>query len=186
MSEKTEDPRGIAAEWVDIDMLSPWDQNPRKNDGAIQLVVDSIQRFGFGAPILARAEDAQIIAGHTRVKAARQLGLDKVPVRFLNLTKDEAEKLAIADNKLVEIADWDEAFLAQMIQDMPDEDWGSLGFSDAELKKLIGDVEADIDEEDFIENLEYRVIVDVPDEAAQTELMQKLETEGYKCQPLIS
>ncbi len=73
--------REPAAEWVAIDALRPWKDNPRKNDGEpVRKVAESIQRFGFGAPILARRENGEIIAGHTRWKAAKKLsdGIGKV------------------------------------------------------------------------------------------------------------
>ena len=80
-----------AATWEPIDSLTPWDKNPRKNDGEpVDRVAKSIERFGFAAPIVARAADRVIIAGHTRWKAARKLGMDKVPVRFVDLDPDQA------------------------------------------------------------------------------------------------
>ena len=74
-----------AAEWIDVSELKPWAENPRVNDHAVEEVAASIKRFGFGAPVVARLEDNMIIAGHTRVKAAQSLNLDKIPVRFLDL-----------------------------------------------------------------------------------------------------
>ncbi len=65
---RTEEP---AAVWVDPSDLKPWAKNPRKNDGKpVEQVVDSIRRFGFASPIIARAETREVIAGHTRLKAA--------------------------------------------------------------------------------------------------------------------
>ena len=74
-----------AAIWEDITKLVPWDDNPRDNKRAIQSVADSIKRFGFGAPIIARKADQMVIAGHTRLAAAKVLNLEKVPVRYLDL-----------------------------------------------------------------------------------------------------
>ena len=55
----------VAAVWCDIKSLKPWDRNPRRNDKAIAKVAASMKRFGWGAPILARTADREIIAGHT-------------------------------------------------------------------------------------------------------------------------
>jgi hypothetical protein len=63
-----------AAEYVPVEALRPWVKNPRRNDPAVAAVTDSIKRFGFGAPILARRENGEVIAGHTRLKAAVQPG----------------------------------------------------------------------------------------------------------------
>ena len=97
---------GNAAEWVAIADLVPWDDNPRDNDEAAVKVAESIKRFGWGAPIVARAEDRMVIAGHTRLKAAALLGLDRVPVRFLDLDPVDARLLALSDNRVGEIAEW--------------------------------------------------------------------------------
>lgn len=108
-----------AAEWVPIDSLKPWDKNPRKNDGVpVQKVADSIRRFGFGAVIVARKADGEIIAGHTRWKAAKLIGMQRVPVRYLDIDAREAHLLALADNRLNEIAEW----IPEMVADVVDEE----------------------------------------------------------------
>ena len=134
-----------AAEWVAIDTLAPWDKNPRRNDEAAKEVAKSIRRFGFGAPILARAADRVVIAGHTRLKAAALLGLDKVPVRFLDLDPAEARALALADNKLGELAEWDAEVLGDVLRELEAEqvDLVGLGFKDSELKALLDSVGVD-------------------------------------------
>jgi len=130
-----------AATWEAIDSLTPWDKNPRKNDHAVQTVADSIRRFGFGSPILARAADRVVIGGHTRLKAAQKLGLDKVPVRFLDLDPAEAAALALADNKLGELAEWDEEAVAEILGELEQQGTpiDGLGWDDDELKALLGD-----------------------------------------------
>lgn len=129
-----------AAEWVALDALTPWEDNPRDNDAAVQDVADSIKRFGFASPIIARKEDGEVIAGHTRLKAARRLGLDRVPVRFLDLDPTDARLLALADNKIGELADWSDG-LADVLRILEEDgaDLDGLGFSDRELQILIGD-----------------------------------------------
>ena len=131
------------AEWVDVGKLKPWGNNPRKNDGAVQGVADSITRFGFGAPLLVRSETGEVIAGHTRLKAAQKLGMKVVPVRYMDLSADEAHALALADNKLGEAADWDEALLQGVLQDLDARgvEVDGLGFDDVEIKALLGSIE---------------------------------------------
>src|SRR6188472_727457 len=64
----------VAAIWVNLSALHPWPNNPTKDDPAsVRRVAESIKRFGFGAPLVARAENGEIIAGHTRFKAAQLL-----------------------------------------------------------------------------------------------------------------
>tara|TARA_R100001440_G_scaffold24891_2_gene40387 strand:- start:47 stop:1252 length:1206 start_codon:yes stop_codon:yes gene_type:complete len=124
-------------EWTKIEDLNPWKDNPRINQSAIDEVAKSIKRFGFASPIIARSEDKMIIAGHTRFEAAKKLGLQKVPVRLMNLDIGEAQLLALADNKIGEIADWDEEKLKAILSDLKDEDLAGLGWSDEELSDLI-------------------------------------------------
>ncbi len=141
-----------------IEDLKEWENNPRKNDHAVAEVAKSIKRFGFASPIIARKEDNMVIAGHTRLAAARQIGLDKVPVRFVDLDPTEAQLLALADNKIGEIADWDQDLLSEVLTDLKDSDLSGLGFSDAELEELIQEaqvdqldnvIEGDLDDQDW-------------------------------------
>ena len=142
MSKKKANSEPIG-EWIDPSKLKPWAKNPRRNDQAVEQVANSIERFGFGAPIIARKEDSRIIAGHTRWKAARALCLDLVPVRFLNLSDKEAELYAIADNKLNELADWDFDQLGAIVRELSEDDdlnfvdLKTAGFSEEELDKII-------------------------------------------------
>jgi hypothetical protein len=129
-----------AAEYVAVASLRPWAKNPRKNDPAVKAVADSIKRFGFGAPLIARRENGEIIAGHTRLKAAIKLGLTEVPVRYLDLSEAEAHALALADNKVGELAEWDDVALADVLRDLTADDvsMDGLGFTAEEIAALIG------------------------------------------------
>lgn len=133
--------REAAAEWVDPKLLRPWERNPRKiSEAAVQKVSRSIKRFGFGAPIVARRENNEIIAGHTRHKAALRLGLPAVPVRFLDLDADEAHKYAVADNKTGEETKWDAGGVAELVGEWSDagDDLEGLGFDEDEIAKMTG------------------------------------------------
>ena len=111
------------------DALTPYAKNPRINDGAVEAVANSIRRFGFASPIVVRGRDNEIINGHTRWKAAKSLGLEKVPcVRADHLTDAEARAFRIADNKTAELASWDENLLGGEIADLPDFDFADFGF----------------------------------------------------------
>ena len=103
-----------AAVWVPTAELKAWQENPRKNDHAVPAVMDSIKRFGFASPIIARP-CGEVIAGHTRLKAALELRLDRVPVRYMDLDPADAKLLALADNRSSELADWDDEGLAAIL-----------------------------------------------------------------------
>jgi ParB family chromosome partitioning protein len=127
-----------------IDKLVPYDRNARTHsDEQILQVANSIQRFGFTNPILV-ASDAGIIAGHGRLAAARQLGMDQVPVIVLDhLTPEERRAYVLADNRLAENAGWDEELLRLEVGDLAelDFDLSLLGWSDDELAQLMPEVE---------------------------------------------
>jgi ParB-like chromosome segregation protein Spo0J len=138
-----------AATWEDISSLTPWGKNPRHNAAAIEQVRKSIERFGFSSPIIARQQDRVIIAGHTRHQAALKMGLDKVPVRFLDLDPAQARALALADNRLGEVAEWDDGMLAEVLAELEAEsvDLDGLGWSDEEMKMIIAGAESVGDDE---------------------------------------
>ena len=106
---------------MEIQMLSiteikPYDNNPRKNDDAVEEVANSIKAFGFKNPIIVD-KNRVIIAGHTRLKAAQKLGLTMVPVIVAeDLTEDQANALRLADNKTAEIAKWDKKKLEEELK----------------------------------------------------------------------
>ena len=174
-----------AAYMVPITELNEWEKNPRVNDAAVDKVAASIRRFGFGAPIVARKEDSVIIAGHTRIKAARTIeGMTHVPVRYLDISMKEAEALALADNKLGEIAVWEDNMLAALLADLSEEEAVSLGFNEEELEGLLGDIEEQEDYSEFELGFQYQILIEDLTEESQAILFEKLESEGYKCRPL--
>ncbi|MBI4595995.1 MAG: ParB N-terminal domain-containing protein [Candidatus Tectomicrobia bacterium] len=124
-----------------LNNLRPWEDNPRANDHAIDAVAESIRSFGFNVPILCD-QNLTIIAGHTRWKAAKKLGMGKVPVIVVQMTDTQRQAFAIADNKTAEIADWDFPKLKEMLEELRSEDVDikSLGFSEEELRELLNQV----------------------------------------------
>lgn len=178
-----------AAVWVEIKSLKPWDRNPRKNQPAIKPVADSIKRFGFGAPILARRADGEIIAGHTRILAAESLGLARVPVRYLDLDPAEAHLLALADNKLNEKAEWDDAEVARILSEYGLEDAALAGWDSAELDKMAADIAGDRTQEPLDEDRyrnQYAVNVVCANEQEQQALYERLTAEGLDCRVVVT
>lgn len=119
-----------AAEWCSPGVLRAWPKNPRKiPPEAVSAVAASIKRFGFGAPIVARRAGREIIAGHTRWLAAVELGLDRVPVRYLDLPENEAHLLAMADNRLGELSTWEVPGLHELLSSADELTIGLLGWT---------------------------------------------------------
>ena len=100
--------RGINVEYINVDNLIPYKNNPRNNDNAVGAVAESIKEFGFKVPIVIDANNI-IVTGHTRFKASKKLGLKKVPcIRADDLTEDQVRAFRLADNKVSELATWNE------------------------------------------------------------------------------
>ena len=172
-------------EYYPTDDLKPHPKNPRKNEEAVNKVAKSIERFGFGSPIIAREEDKVIIAGHTRWKASKQLSLSKVPVIFMDLSAVDAELLMIADNKLGEKADWDDEKLSELLKELKNEDLNLIGFDNNELSKLLDDMDDSLD--DFTEedlDFTYQILIENLNETSQAELLERFELEGMTCRAL--
>ena len=94
-------------EYINVGDLKPYENNPRHNDNAVDAVAASIKEFGFKVPIVCDKENV-IVTGHTRYKAAKKLGLKKVPcIRADDLTDDQVRAFRVADNKVSELATWD-------------------------------------------------------------------------------
>lgn len=111
-----------------IDELTPYEKNPRKNERAIEKVAASIREFGFKVPVVID-RDGVVAAGHTRLKAARLLGLDTIPCIIADdLTEEQIKAFRMADNKTAELADWDFELLDEELADITDIDMSEFGF----------------------------------------------------------
>lgn len=111
-----------------LDEIHPYENNPRKNDAAVKYVAASIREFGFKVPIVIDA-GGEIVAGHTRYKAAQELGLETVPcVVADDLTPQQIKAFRLADNKTAEMAGWDFEALEFELEGVGDLDMGVFGF----------------------------------------------------------
>lgn len=129
-------------EYKRLDEITPYDNNPRRNDEAAKAVAKSIQEFGFQSPIIVD-RDGVIIAGHTRYKAARRLKLQEVPVIVAaELDPEKVKALRIADNSTGEIAEWDLQLLLQELIGL-DYDMGEFGLN-LQIK-----IDEEVKEDDF-------------------------------------
>lgn len=126
-----------------VNCLKPYKQNARKhNDKQISKISGSIEKFGFNNPILVDKNNT-IVAGHGRWEAAKRLKLTEVPTICLeHLTEDEVRAYIIADNRLAELAGWDNDILAIELQHLTSLDLNFdievLGFDTGEIDFIIG------------------------------------------------
>ena len=148
-----------AAIWIEITKLISPEDNPRINDHVVDRVAKSIESYGFASPIVANYQN-EILAGNTRFKAAKKLGLKTVPVRQINLTGDKARLYRIADNKLSELAEWNEDLLRDQLFELHDDytlELSDMGFSDDELNDLLNDqlIEKETDPQEITDHDDF-------------------------------
>ena len=145
----------LKVEYRDLKALKPYDRNARTHSKKqIRQIADSIERFGWTNPVLIDGQD-QIVAGHGRVAAAKRLGIEAVPtIRLETMSEVEIRAYVIADNRLAELADWDDEILAIELQALVELDFDVevTGFETAEIDLLIDglDVAGAIDDGDRI------------------------------------
>lgn len=126
--------------------LIAYENNPRKNDDAVDAVASSIKSFGFKVPVIIDSNNV-IIAGHTRVKACKKLGITEVPcVVADDLTEDQIKAFRLADNKTSELAEWDLDKLSEELKFI-EMDMSQFGFEDLEQE-----LDREVLEDEFDEN----------------------------------
>lgn len=132
--------------------IFPYAKNPRKNEEAVKYVAESIKQFGFKVPVVID-KGGVIVSGHTRVKAAKKLGIKTVPcVVADDLTDEQIKAFRLADNKVAEFAEWDFDLLGDELDEILNIDMDDFGF----------DLD---DEEEEVEAVDDEYEVVVPDEA---------------------
>jgi ParB-like chromosome segregation protein Spo0J len=158
--------------------LTPYKNNPRKNDQAVDAVAASIKAFGFKVPIVID-RDGVIVCGHTRAKAAKKLKLESVPcVVADDLTEEEIKAFRLADNKVGELAEWDLPALDLELADI-DFDMSQFGL---DLLAEEAPTESKTDNEKSVDiNEEYAVLVSCDTEQELQRTYETLQKEGYQC-----
>lgn len=138
---------------VEIGKVKPYERNPRNNKEAVEKVANSIKEFGFKQPIVVDADNV-IIAGHTRLLAAKKLGLDKVPVVVAkDLTPEQVRMYRLADNKVAEFAEWNMDLLKSELDALADQfNVGDFGFAEMLDSEPTGD-DDDFDSEKAMEDI---------------------------------
>lgn len=170
-------------QWPVSDLIE-YARNPRKNDHAVDKVAAAIREFGFRVPILAKS-DKTIVDGHLRLKAAKKLGLETVPVMLCDdMTDAQIKAFRISVNRVAEEADWDDELLRVELDEL-----GELGF-DLELTGFSLDEIASIFDDSEQEDIEpteqpyaetFSIVVECESEEEQEKIFNRLDSEGYKC-----
>ena len=126
--------------------LKPYEKNPRKNDNAVKYVAKSIEKFGFKVPIIVDRNNV-IVCGHTRWKAAKRLKYKTVPcIMADDLTDEQIKAFRLADNRVQEMAEWDNELLSEELGELVDWDMTDFGFKFDEIGE---DEPKQVEEDDF-------------------------------------
>lgn len=180
--------KNLNVKMMPIGDVVPYEKNPRLNDQAVDAVASSIREFGFKVPIVVDSKGV-VVSGHTRLKAAKTLGLGEVPVIVADdLDDTKIKAFRLADNKVAELADWDESLLIKELEELADLDY-DMGQFDFEIdlddadgngsgedgSDDIGDIPDNIN---VMETFALNVIV--KDEAEQAELYEEMLGRGYE------
>lgn len=125
--------------------IKPYGKNPRKNDTAVDKVAASIKEFGFKQPIVID-KNGEIIAGHTRYRAAKKIGLDVVPVVIADdLSETQIQAYRLADNKTAEFSEWDFDMLAEELKELSNADFNMKPFGFEDPREEVQEDDFDVD-----------------------------------------
>ena len=131
----------LRVKYAPIGDVRPYEDNPRRNDEAVEAVAASLREFGWKQPIVVDA-DGTIIVGHTRYKAALALEMTHVPVVVASdLTPEQCAAYRLADNRVGELAEWDSGLLAQELDGLADFDMEQFGFTEKDMERAAGGVD---------------------------------------------
>jgi len=140
-----------------VSEVRPYEKNPRKNAEAVKYVKASIEQFGFKVPIIIDSNRV-IVAGHTRLLAAKSLGMAEVPcIMADDLTEDQVKAFRLADNKVGEFAEWEMNLLGKELGELAeisDIDMGDFGFDLSEFDNIGMDEKTEVEEDEVPEEVE--------------------------------
>lgn len=134
------------AELVPVSKLKPHPENPRKGD--VKAITESIEKNGFYGHVLAQRSTGHILAGNHTFQAAKRSGLKKVPVLWLDVDDEQAQRILIVDNRLADLGDYDEAALESILRELANSAAGieGLGYTSDELAELLGIADQNLNE----------------------------------------
>jgi hypothetical protein len=167
--------KGMYKELITVNVadIVPYDNNPRRNDQAVEAVKESIKQCEYVAPIIVD-EDMVVLAGHTRLKALKELGRQIADVMQVSgLTEEQKKKYRLLDNKTNELASWDWDKLELELDGL---DFGGFDFG---FELAEDDSPNEISEAKYKESIS--VVIDCENEEEAEQIFETLTDEGYKC-----
>ena len=124
-----------------IGELKAHPENPRQGD--ISAIAGSIQKNGWYGTIVAQRSTGYVLAGNHRLMAAKSIGMETVPVYWVDVDDEQANRILLADNRASDLATYDDSALADILANLVDTDLGltGTGFDDADLEALLFDLD---------------------------------------------
>lgn len=167
----------LKIEYVPVDSINEYDNNAREHSKEdVAAIAKSITEFGFNDPI--GVWNNTIVEGHGRLLAARELGLDTVPIiRLDDLTDEQRRAYGLAHNKTAELSRWDADILEAELSEICEIDMSQFGFAELDEEKERKDLSSEISEQ-------WQVIIDCEDETEQADIYERLTGEGLNCRVL--
>ena len=169
----------ISIVYKKIEDLIPYENNPRNNDSAVDAVANSIKEFGFKVPVVIDAEN-NVVAGHTRIKACKKLGIEEVPCIVADdLDEEQVKAFRLADNKVGELASWDLDKLNIELGELEEFniDMADFGFDVTDINAD----EHDVGKQNDVLKETFQIIVDCDNEEDAEEKYQKIKECGIEC-----
>lgn len=158
-----------------IDDLKAYGNNPRNNQEAIKAVAASIKQFGFKIPCVIDNNNV-IVCGHTRILAAKELGLDVVPCIVADdLNEEQIKAFRLADNKVSEQALWDFEKLDNELSNIINIDMAQFGFINLDLSNVPADVSPSTSK---VKNKPFKLTLFFDDEEEQEKITDFINLYG--------
>ena len=176
---------------ISVDKLRCHPANPREGD--VGAVWESIEQNGFFGALVVQKSSGHVLAGNHRLLAAREAGMDEVPVIYVDVDDEHAMRILLADNRTSDIATYDGEGLADLLEHLASTDDGlaGTGYDGDALDELLDDLgrkkmEVGAEDQTMLLDSGFQVLVECEDEWQQQDLLERLEEEGYSCRALIS
>lgn len=181
----------LKVESVKISELAKFEGNARK--GNVSLIAESLQKNGQFKPIVVNkgtqtGKMNEVLAGNHTLAAAESLGWEKIDAVFVDVDRDAALRIVLADNRSNDVASYDNDALLSLLHELPDLD--GTGYSSKDLDELLGDlmdIEDDEPENTREQNFgeQYEVVIECENEFQQQDLLIKLSSEGLKVRAIV-
>jgi ParB-like chromosome segregation protein Spo0J len=173
-----------------IAAVRPHPKNPRQGD--LAAIRSSLDANGWFGAVLAQKRTGFILAGNHRYRAACQRGVDTVPVLWIDCEDAMALRILLADNRTSDLADYDDAWLSELLAELRDADaLSGTGFDDAAIGELLHSLDtslhaepADDQRNELVER--FQILIDCGSDEEQRSLLERFAGEGLSCRALTS